>query len=234
MPLLSPAIVDYGDNFQRDRLRALQAVDEMVERIVKRLDDKKILDNTYIIYTSDNGFHISQHRLTPGKNCGIEEDINIPLIIRGPTVSKGVITNKMSSHTDIAPTIMKLALGDAGLQGHNFDGKPISFDIKETGGSEVVNVEFWGTALLEGAMVDKNNLFKGNNTYKSLRIIGPGYNYYYSVWCTNEHELYNMDVSFLPTHALSPHSQYLGRSWTTHQHRRPISSLTHPTHSKLP
>lgn len=77
-------MIEYNDHFYRQRLRALQAVDEMVEGIVTRLDSYGILDNTYVVYSADNGYHISQHRLSPGKECGFEEDINVPLIIRGP------------------------------------------------------------------------------------------------------------------------------------------------------
>jgi len=51
------------------------------------------LDNTYIIYSSDNGYHIGQHRMAPGKKCVFEENINVPLIIRGPKVAKGKKTD---------------------------------------------------------------------------------------------------------------------------------------------
>ncbi|EHL03215.1 putative Arylsulfatase [Glarea lozoyensis 74030] len=165
LPPLTPEALAYGDTFYRARLRSLQSIDEMIESLTLRLNTKKLLENTYIIYTSDNGFHISQHRLPPGKNCGFEEDINIPLLIRGPGVSKGVSTQKVSSHTDIAPTIMSLALGKNGLDGHGFDGKPISLDIKEEGGSDSVNIEYWGRALPEGDFAAQ--LFYGNNTYKA-------------------------------------------------------------------
>lgn len=37
--------------------------------------------------------------------------------------------------------------------------------------------------------------YGANNTYKALRIVGKDYNLYYSVWCTNEHELYDLTVS---------------------------------------
>lgn len=39
-------------------------------------------------------------------------------------------------------------------------------------------------------------IFIPNNTYKSVRLLGEGYNLYYSVWCNNEHELYDLSVSF--------------------------------------
>ena len=86
---------------------------------------------------------------------------------------------------------MSLALGNAGLS-HDFDGKPISLDINAPGGSETVNIEYWGSALPEGAYAPV--LQFGNNTYKAVRIIGQGYSFYYAVWCTNERELYDMLV----------------------------------------
>lgn len=70
LPQLSQEEVDYIDKFQRCRLRALQAVDEMVDRIITRLDDAGVLDNTYIFFSTDNGYHIGQHSMQPGKNCG--------------------------------------------------------------------------------------------------------------------------------------------------------------------
>jgi hypothetical protein len=65
---------------------------------------------------------------------------------------------------------------------------------------EHVAVEFWGRAMTEGGVVfraDEPAIIL-NNTYKSLRIIDVkknDYNFYYSIWCNNEHELYDMKVS---------------------------------------
>lgn len=67
---LNSTVIEYNDEYQRARLRSLQAVDEMIEAFVEKLDDAGVLDETYIIYSTDNGFHISSHRMTPGKECG--------------------------------------------------------------------------------------------------------------------------------------------------------------------
>lgn len=67
---LNDTVLQYNDHYQRQRLRALQAVDEMIPQLVKKLQDAGQLDNTYIFYTTDNGYHISQHRMHPGKECG--------------------------------------------------------------------------------------------------------------------------------------------------------------------
>lgn len=146
-------MIEYNDGFYRARLQALQAVDELVEGLVSRLEKAKVLDNTYIIYTTDNGYHISQHRLNPGKECGFDEDINIPLIIRGPGVQVGKIENELvTAHTDLAPTILGIAGAEKwGWEG--LDGSPIPFSREKgdaVGRQEHVNVEFWGLGLPEG------------------------------------------------------------------------------------
>lgn len=189
---LNASEIEYNDDWYRKRLQSLQAVDELIDSIVARLEESpEVLENTYLIYTTDNGFHIGQHRLPPGKSCGIEEDVNIPFYIRGPGVPKNVTQSIPSSHTDIVPTLFSLAgipLRD------DFDGEPIPVIPELLEGnekSEHINIEFWGDYLVEG------NVFYGqssivNNTYKSVRVIGDEYDLSYTVWCTNDHELYDM------------------------------------------
>jgi N-acetylglucosamine-6-sulfatase len=129
-------------------------VDELVDGVVAKLKEHDILDNTYIIYSTENGYHISQHRLHPGKECGFEEDIHIPLIIRGPGIAAGHTSNLVTAHADLSPTIVHLA----GLDPRpDFDGSVIPvtksalFAVEASGErGEHVNVEFWGLGLPEG------------------------------------------------------------------------------------
>lgn len=198
-------------------MRALQGVDELVDSLVARLEESDQLDNTYIIYTSDNGFHIGQHRLPPGKTCGFEEDIRVPLFVRGPGVPAGQVEDAVTTHIDLAPTFFQLA----GLPARqDFDGTaiPVTPDLDGTRHvHEHVTVEYWGRGVAEGFFSDVGGspsvgikieqqrltqLHTGpdgasmilNNTYKSVRLLGEGYNLYYSVWCNNEHELYDLSV----------------------------------------
>ncbi|KAF4989809.1 hypothetical protein FDECE_14590 [Fusarium decemcellulare] len=187
--------VERNDEFYRDRLRSLQAVDEMVDQVFARLEEQGVLNNTYVFFSSDNGFHIGQHRLQPGKKCGYEEDINVPLIVRGPQIEEKAVVDIPTSHLDLAPTFLKLL--DIPLR-DDFDGSPIPLgtnkEISEVS-REHVQVEFWGRD-------DPNewNSFATdsgfNNTYKALRVIGDSYSLYYSVWCTNERELYDMSSDY--------------------------------------
>lgn len=145
-------MIEYNDDFYRARLQALQAVDELVEGVIIRLEQAGILENTYIFYTSDNGYHISQHRLNPGKECGFEEDINIPLIVRGPGVPIGE-SNVVTAHTDLAPTFLQLGgakWGWGGLDGSPIPLKKEDFEDAEKTRQEHVNIEFWGRSIPEG------------------------------------------------------------------------------------
>ncbi|KAL2867830.1 sulfatase family protein [Aspergillus lucknowensis] len=196
LPQQDEATVEYHDHFHRQRLRTLQGVDELVDSLVTRLEASGQADNTFIIYTSDNGYHIGQHRLPPGKTCGFEEDIRVPLLIRGPGVPPDVTEEAVTTHIDLAPSIFDLAgipLRD------DFDGTPIPLPSAADSvrpRHEHVTVEYWGLGYLEGKRGrlsnPDNTPFTQNNTYKSVRIIGETYNLYYSVWCTNEHELYDL------------------------------------------
>lgn len=182
----------------------------MIGEFVAALEKKGILDNTYIVYTTDNGYHIGQHRLGAGKKCGYEEDINIPMVIRGPNVPKNKATDIVTTHTDLAATFMSMLKlkEQPGMDGKAMPLTQKALDDNKDGPSEHVNVEMWSSGTY-----NENPLIKatatvyeeddeedvkvqaaipgiGKNTYKSLRLIGSGYNLYYSVWCTNEHELY--------------------------------------------
>lgn len=163
----------------------------MIEQLIKKLEVNGILDDTYVFFTTDNGFHISQHRMHPGKECGYDTDIRVPLIIRGPGIAKGKALDLVSSHTDIAPTILSIA----GATRDSFDGLPIplTLDGSTKPRGEHVNVEFWGVGLPEGKYGVEIQDYP-NNTYKALRLVGDGYSLYYSVWCTGEREYYDLKV----------------------------------------
>jgi N-acetylglucosamine-6-sulfatase len=99
--------------FYRDRLRSLQTVDRAVGSLLEALADTGRLDNTYLVFWTDNGHHIGQHRLgalegTPGKGTPYVEDIRVPLIVRGPGVLQAQ-RQQLVLNTDIAPTFAELA-----------------------------------------------------------------------------------------------------------------------------
>lgn len=104
LPPLTPEEIEKTDELFRERIRTLQAVDEMLERIVRLLEEQGELDNTYIVYFSDNGFQFGAHRMPYGKGDPYEESIRVPLIVRGPGVPAGRTLPQMALNIDLAPT----------------------------------------------------------------------------------------------------------------------------------
>ncbi len=107
-PHLSPAVQTYIDSLYRRRLQSMLGVDDLLRTIVDALTQTGQLDNTYIVFTSDNGFHLGQHRLPPGKQTAYEEDIHVPLVVRGPGVAAGHTVDAFAREIDLAPTFAEL------------------------------------------------------------------------------------------------------------------------------
>jgi N-acetylglucosamine-6-sulfatase len=95
----------------RKRAQAVEAVDELIGRLEQTLAKKGLADDTYIVFSSDNGFHMGEHRLMPGKMTAFETDIRVPLIITGPAVRHGRTTHRIAQNIDLYPTVVRLARG---------------------------------------------------------------------------------------------------------------------------
>jgi arylsulfatase A-like enzyme len=109
LPFLSEdQIADIDQRYQK-RLQSMQDVDDMIENLVQILIQTGQLGNTYIFFTSDNGFHLGQHRLLPGKYYGYEEDIHVPLFVIGPDIPAGRSVEYLAGIVDLAPTFEELA-----------------------------------------------------------------------------------------------------------------------------
>jgi N-acetylglucosamine-6-sulfatase len=107
-PLLSSAEISTLTQFYRNRLRALQSLDEMVERLVNALRATGKLSNTYIAFTSDNGIYLGEHRLQ-AKGAAYNASPRVPMVIRGPGVPQGVTRSQLALNNDLAPTFASWA-----------------------------------------------------------------------------------------------------------------------------
>jgi N-acetylglucosamine-6-sulfatase len=108
-PLLDEQQISVIGQVYRRRLQSMLGVEDLVENVVDTLQRTGQLDNTYIVFSSDNGFHLGQHRLPPGKQTAFEEDIRVPLIVRGPGVPQGKKVDDFAMNIDLAPTFADLA-----------------------------------------------------------------------------------------------------------------------------
>jgi arylsulfatase A-like enzyme len=96
------------DTFYRNRLRSMLAVDDLVGKVVDSLRDSGKLSNTYIVFTTDNGMSMGEHRRDIAKWSAYEEDMKVPLIVRGPNVPEGVKRTHTVLNNDFAPTFAQL------------------------------------------------------------------------------------------------------------------------------
>ena len=166
------------DELHRKRLRSLLAVDEMIKRLVESLQYSRKLSKTYILFTSDNGWHEGEHRREKGKWSAYEEDIRVPLIVRGPGVPEGVGRTHMVLNNDLAPTF-------AGLGG-------VSPPAFVDGGSFVKLLRArppspskWRSAFLAEALASGAT---GRPAYEAVRT----QTHLWAEYATGERELYNL------------------------------------------
>ena len=99
--------------YYQKALESLRSVDDGVKQIVDALGALHRLRNTYIIFTSDNGFFFGEHRLTGGKFLAYEPSTHLPFLMRGPGIKPGTSTGELAANIDIAPTILELAQAKA-------------------------------------------------------------------------------------------------------------------------
>jgi arylsulfatase A-like enzyme len=108
-PFLSPTELHTYRVYYEKSLESLRAVDEGVKVVVDTLGGLGRLRNTYIIFTSDNGFFFGEHRIIGGKFLAYEPSTHLPFLMRGPGIKPGTSTGELAANIDIAPTILELA-----------------------------------------------------------------------------------------------------------------------------
>ena len=110
------------DNERRRQEEQLISVDQAVGKLVQSLKDEGLLDDTYIVFSSDNGFFRGEHRITSGKYLPYDPASRVPLIIRGPGIPAGGVSNELVWNGDIPQTILQIA---GGSQDNSLDGRSL-------------------------------------------------------------------------------------------------------------
>jgi arylsulfatase A-like enzyme len=102
-PINSERMARY-DRYWQQRLESTETFADTVQEVIAALRAKGVLDETLIVVTSDNGFHVASRRLPPGKRTPYREDIVVPAVAIGPGISPGSRSNAMTSTIDLGPT----------------------------------------------------------------------------------------------------------------------------------
>lgn len=100
---------------REQRLESLLALDEAVERLLGVLEDSGELDNTVVVFTSDNGYLLGEHRIQSGKTVPYEPSARVPLLVSGPGFPAGATREQPVGLIDLAPTLVEAAGARAGL-----------------------------------------------------------------------------------------------------------------------
>jgi N-acetylglucosamine-6-sulfatase len=129
---------------REDMLRSLRGVDRAVDAVAAAVDAAGLSDETYFLYTSDNGFLWGEHRRT-GKVWPYEESIRVPLVIRPPGASPTRAVDGLALNIDVAPTIAELAGVEAGLPSEGTSLVPLLTDPDREPRDRFV-IEFLGFA----------------------------------------------------------------------------------------
>jgi len=176
---ITPAQQKEIDQKYRARLRSLLTVDDAVGSYVRALWRAGELRNTYVFYFTDNGWHMGNHALPPkGKNTPYTEDVEFPLIVRGPQVAPNTVDDRLVSNIDLAPTFADIANTSPAS---SVDGRSVVPLMK---GQDVP----WRDALLvEGK--SGQPWPQGWPAYKVVRTGSYAYHYYPE---TEEEELYDL------------------------------------------
>lgn len=191
------------DEVYRKRWQTLLALDELVLNIYHALKIQNLLDNTYLIFTSDNGYHIGQFSMPLDKRQPYDTDIRVPLLIRGPKIAPSKIPAPVSS-VDLFATILDIA----GLEKPS-DG--ISLLKQKLASDRTLLIEYRGERSTNSPPSgcpndDDPNLTLcakelackcqdvANNTFSCIRRVSPDFNNIYCVFEDNEHfmEAYDM------------------------------------------
>ncbi|XP_076861011.1 N-acetylglucosamine-6-sulfatase [Brachyhypopomus gauderio] len=154
--------VELLDDAFRKRWRTLLSVDDLVEKIVKKLEVRGELENTYVIFTSDNGYHTGQFSLPLDKRQLYEFDIRVPLLVRGPNIKPNQTSLLPVANIDLGPTVLDMAGYDANKT--QMDG--MSFLPIMTGKG---NSSTWRTDVLVEYEGEGHNVSDPN-----CPVLGPG------------------------------------------------------------
>jgi arylsulfatase A-like enzyme len=189
-PRLSPEQIRAIDESHANRLRSLLSLDELIAGVVETLRVHGVLDTTFLLVTSDHGWHQGEHRLPMGKETPYEESIRVPFGVIAPGVTAGRVADDLVLNVDLAPTVADLA----GAEVPPFvDGRSLVPVLRGEVGA-------FGRRrfLIEHSSAGRTRSYPGLGempeipTYQAMRSRGTDEDTLYVEYVTGERELYDL------------------------------------------
>jgi N-acetylglucosamine-6-sulfatase len=182
----------------RRRAQSVQAVDEMIGQIEQTLASDGIANNTYIVFSSDNGLHMGDYRLMPGKLTAYDTDIHVPLVVVGPGVPPGSSTDAMAENVDLAKTFA--SIGGTSIPGDGHSLVPLLLGARPVDWRNAVLIEHHGPRQAINDP-DFQQPASGNPvTYKAMRTN----DFLYVEYVDGEREFYDLKSDPFELHNLAP------------------------------
>jgi N-acetylglucosamine-6-sulfatase len=242
-------------NERRRQEEQLLSVDQAVAELVRALSDRGILDDTYIVFTSDNGFFRGEHRIAAGKFLPYDPSSRVPLLIRGPGIPHGAASDELVWLGDIPQTILNIASGteNPALDGRSLlpfaqdparrTTRPVLLEGDTGGGIAEAGAARTSAARAKTAKVGVagksgvKNLDQEPNAIKSRSAVknAPAYRairtdrYLFVVYANGQTELYDMKRDPAQLQSLATDRRYrFVRKWLF-SHLIPLSSCGGPS-----
>jgi hypothetical protein len=158
-------------------------LDHMLGVIIEGLASLDVLDNTFVIFTSDNGFHMGEHKNTYGKTLPYDHDVRVPLVIRPPHKHARGLRVLPTSHVDLTRTIVDIAEATEHAPLHALDGKSFIEALDRD------------VALDDWRRWSFSEMFEASGkTWRNIRYIGDDGNaaWNLALWCRGKVEIYHM------------------------------------------
>jgi N-acetylglucosamine-6-sulfatase len=184
-PLDADEIAKINSDF-RKRAQAVEAVDSMIAQIEGALEANHAEGNTYLVFSSDNGLHMGEFRLMPGKMTAFDTDIRVPLIVDGPGVPAGTSTDAMAENIDLAKTFASIGGTDLPSDGRSL--LPLLHDELPSDWRSAILVEHRGPDLHRSDPDFQRPVSGDPNSYEAMRT----HDFLYVEYADGEREYYDL------------------------------------------
>ena len=172
----------------RNRSAAVVDLDDLIAHVFAGLEELDLLDNTFAFFSSDNGYHLGEHKLVFGKGQPYEPSVRLPMYVRGPGVPAGVVSKLPTTHLDITVTIVALmGASHAPATPRDLDGLSFAAALADTPAASQLRAtpEAWRDFSF-------SEFFMNDCTWWNVRTVNSTHKFSFHYWCTGEAEVFDL------------------------------------------